>query len=153
MSSLTTLANAALTSGPETPSCPQKTSSGACGSNHPDKHNHKHHCFLQMGPKLEEEGGGLGGEAWIQTAGGKWVKLAFLIVPVSFSWKTAYISLTYFLLGIWSWVTSACNGLEWCLSSQRLKLSGGGERTRSQPLDQWSVTRALALWFCRKEFP
>ena len=84
----------------------------------PYKLNHKHHCFLQMGPKLEEEGGGLGGEAWIQTAGGKWVKLAFLIVPVNFSRKTAYISLTYFLLGIWSWVTSACNGLEWCLGSQ-----------------------------------
>ena len=84
----------------------------------PYKHNHKHHSFLQMSPKLEDEGGGLGSEALIKMAGGKWVKLAFLIVPVNFSWKTAYISLTYFLLGIWSWVTSACNGLERCLGSQ-----------------------------------
>ena len=71
-----------------------------------------------MGPKLEEEGRGLGGDALIEMTGGKWVKLAFFIVPVNFSWKTTYISLTYFLLGIWSWVTSACNGLERCLGSQ-----------------------------------
>ena len=32
-------------------------------------------------------------------------------------------------------------------------LAHSGKSTRSQPSDQWSVTRALALWLCRKEFP
>ena len=37
--------------------------------------------------------------------------------------------------------------------SQRLRLDLGSENTRSQTLNQWSVSRALALWLCRKEFP
>ena len=27
------------------------------------------------------------------------------------------------------------------------------ERAESEPPDQWSVTKALALWLCRKDFP
>ena len=46
-----------------------------------------------------------------------------------------------------------CNGLERALGSQpETGLGGGGESVRSEPLDQWSVTRALALRLCRKEF-
>ena len=37
--------------------------------------------------------------------------------------------------------------------SQRLGLAHSGESTRSYPLDHWSVTRTLALWLSRKEFP
>ena len=37
--------------------------------------------------------------------------------------------------------------------NQKLKPGRNGKSTRSQPLDQWSVTRALTLWLYRKEFP
>ena len=51
-------------------------------------------------------------------------------------------------------MASVCNGLERGLDSQpEIGLDCSGESTRSQPLDQCSVTRALALWLCRKEFP
>ena len=43
------------------------------------------------------------------------------------------------------------------LGLQQLGGGGGlghiGKSTRSQPLDQWSVTRVLALQLCREEFP
>ena len=43
------------------------------------------------------------------------------------------------------------------LGLQQLGGGGGlghiGKSTRSQPLDQWSVTKVLALQLCREEFP
>ena len=55
------------------------------------------------------------------------------------------------------------NDLEWprpamaqrgaWVPNQKLKPGRNGKSTRSQPLDQWSVTRALTLQLCRKEFP
>lgn len=65
------------------------------------KHGHKHHCFLQIGPKLKVEGGGPGRWGFERIGRWKMVKLAFLIVPLNCSWKTAYISLTYFQLSIY----------------------------------------------------
>ena len=55
---------------------------------------------------------------------------------------------------LWSRAALACNGLEPALGSwPETGLAQNGKSTRSQPSDQWSVTRALALWLCRKEFP
>ena len=52
--------------------------------------------------------------------------------------------------GMWSWVASACSGWD----SQPVTEAGLRRwSTKSQSLDQWSVTRALALRLCRKEFP
>ena len=51
----------------------------------------------------------------------------------------------------WPWAATAW-GCSW-VPRQILRLSHGGESTRSQLLEQWSVTRVLALWLCRKEFP
>ena len=38
-------------------------------------------------------------------------------------------------------------------SQPEIGLGCGGESPRSQPVDQWSMTRALALPLCRKKFP
>ena len=43
-------------------------------------------------------------------------------------------------------MASACNGLEWGLGSQpEVGLDCSGESTKSYPLDQWSVTKALGI--------
>ena len=57
---------------------------------------------------------------------------------------------------VWTWsrMASACSNLERSLGSQpEAGLGHNGENTRSLPLDQWSVTRALALQLCRRECP
>ena len=51
----------------------------------------------------------------------------------------------------WPWPATAWSRAS--VPNQRLRMDCGCESTRSQPLDQWSVTRALALELCRKEFP
>ena len=54
----------------------------------------------------------------------------------------------------WSPVAPACSSVEQGLGSQaEAGPIRSAETTRSQPLDQWSVTRALALQLCWKEFP
>ena len=54
----------------------------------------------------------------------------------------------------WSRVASACSGVEPDLGSQaEAGPIRSAETTRSQPLDQRSATRALALQRCWKEFP
>ena len=43
--------------------------------------------------------------------------------------------------------------LQWLEQGLSSQTSGGGENTIFQSLEQWSVTGALALQLCRKEFP
>ena len=43
--------------------------------------------------------------------------------------------------------------LQWLEQGLSSQTSRGGENTRFQSLEQWWVTRALALQLCRKEFP
>ena len=93
----------------------------------------------------------------------EWGAIAFSKLSTTV-WQTTHYLLTetgvyYLLLAFakccpdlgWPWPTTAWSGA-W-VPSQRLRSDHGGESSRSSPLDQWSVTRALTLWLCRKEFP
>ena len=52
-------------------------------------------------------------------------------------------------------MASACSGglKQVLVPGQRLRSGRGGDSTKSQPLDQWSVTRTWPYGFAEKEFP